>query len=59
MVIQEEQAFILCRRPTVDIPIDSDSDGETEGSDIVVSPPRSVVSMDSIAENADFVAFDS
>jgi hypothetical protein len=59
MIIQEEQAFILCWRPTCDIPIDSDSDGETEGSDIVVSPPRSVMSIDSIAENADFIAFDS
>lgn len=37
----------------------SGSDGGSDGrSDITGSPPRSVTSIDSIAENADFISFE-
>jgi hypothetical protein len=35
----------------------SESEACERRSDIISSPPRSVVSIDSIAENADFVSF--
>jgi len=43
----------------VDTEEGSGSDRECDrGSDIVSSPPRSVASIDSIAENADFISFE-
>ena len=34
---------------------DKDSEGSSVGDDDIVSPPRSVASIDSIQENADFI----
>jgi hypothetical protein len=38
------------------VQVDSEEDEEA-GSDVELPPPPSVASIDSIAENADFVAF--
>jgi len=34
---------------------DEDSEGSSVGDDDIISPPRSVASIDSIQENADFI----
>jgi hypothetical protein len=61
-ILIEEQAFrVQHSGPLAAIQLDSEEDNvEDEGSGVdkeTVSPPRSVVSIDSIAENADFVSF--
>jgi hypothetical protein len=53
----ERQFELASQRPLFQVQIDVDSEqeeGSQAGSD-VVSPPRSVATIDSIAENADFI----
>jgi hypothetical protein len=57
-ILEMERQFELAsQRPLFQVQIDVDSEqeeGSQAGSD-VVSPPRSVATIDSIAENADFI----
>jgi hypothetical protein len=66
-ILAEEQAFKVKRNPLSQVTIQGasenieDTDEEMEGSseiDSCSSPPGSVVSIDSIAENADFIALE-
>jgi hypothetical protein len=59
-ILAQEQAFQAKRNPLSQVAVDfEDSDEEMEGGmDLCSSPPRSVVSIDSIAENADFITLE-
>jgi hypothetical protein len=67
-ILAQEQAFWVKRNPLSQIAIrgasedleEADIEGEEEGSrmDLCSSPPRSVVSINSIAENADFISLE-
>jgi hypothetical protein len=64
-ILAEEQAFRVKRNPLSQVTIQGasedieDTDEEMEGGmDLCSSPPRSVVSIDSIAENANFIALE-
>ena len=57
-ILEEERQFQLCQRGglQVIIPVgDSDGEGDDSGADDEDKDQRSVASIDSIAENADFV----
>lgn len=63
-ILQEEEQFKIqhgsqsqLQIQVVDEQEDRSEEKEEEGSDIMVSPPRSVISIDSIGENTDFVTF--
>ena len=61
-ILEEERQFQIQQIPLNQIELDSEDEGDGSGSggrsDITGSPPRSVASIDSIAENADFISFE-
>ena len=59
-ILEEEQQYQLQqRKPLEHIVIQEDSEDEGDGSGSnIISPPQSVASIDSIAENADFISFE-
>jgi hypothetical protein len=62
IILEEERQFKLSQRGGLQLimPVDSEEEeeGEGEGSDDGMEDYRSVVSLDSIAENADFVSLE-
>ncbi len=59
-ILEEERQFQLCQRGGLQvIMLVGDSDGDSDGgADIEDKDQRSVASIDSIAENANFVSFE-
>ena len=61
-ILAEEQAFQVKRNPLSQIAVRGASeeleDVDQDGMVLCSSPPRSVVSIDSIAENADFISLE-
>jgi hypothetical protein len=57
-ILDGERQFQVRQRPLDQVVVQVDSEEDEEaGSDVELPPPPSVASIDSIAENADFVAF--
>jgi hypothetical protein len=60
MILEAEQQFKISQRPLNQLVIDLEEEegSRSEGGSDIVSPPRSVISIDSIAENADFISLE-
>jgi hypothetical protein len=58
-ILEAERQFQIQRRPLNQVVINLEEEGsESEGGSDIVSPPRSVISIDSITENADFISLE-
>jgi hypothetical protein len=57
-ILEAERQFQIQQTPMLHIDVEEESGTDSEGRSDLASTPRSVISIDSIAENANFVSLE-